>query len=280
MLIWGILNVTPDSFSDGGDFLAADAAIQHGRELLLSGADIIDIGGESTRPLGQVYGEGYESVSVQEELQRIIPVIEVLAKERAVISVDTTKAEVAHHALCAGATIVNDTSGGRSEELLRVVAEHKAQLVLMHNRGRGETTGQNIVYKDLFSEIKMELEQSIDAALSYGIDRSKIWIDPGFGFAKTPEQSIELHCNLSFFVKMGYSVLVGASRKSFLATIVRREGEELCAPQQRVGATIGSALYSLLAGVQGVRVHDVRQVKDAIQVFSDFNSKKGDLSWS
>jgi len=201
--LWGVLNVTPDSFSDGGQFLAIDAALRHARAMLAAGADVIDVGGESTRPRGATYGAGYVAVTLDEELRRVLPVVERLAADGVRVSIDTTKAEVARRALVLGAQIVNDVSCGRDAALLRVAADAGAELVLMHSRGTGQVTAATAKYDDVVAEVRAELMAAVERALAAGLARANIWIDPGLGFAKTPAQSLVLLAGTQDLVATG-----------------------------------------------------------------------------
>jgi len=262
-----VLNVTPDSFSDGGEYLASDAALRRGLELVRQGADIIDVGGESTRPAGATYGVGYAAVSVNQELERVVPVIERLAKETtARISIDTTKPEVAEAALRAGASIVNDVSGGSAQRLLEITAAADAELVLMHNRNQGQIEGGNVEYKDVLVEVLDELRQRVDRAEAAGVKSESIWLDPGIGFAKDAEQSMTLLAQTAAFVDTGYRVLVGPSRKSFIAAYATRPGEPPPGPADRLGGTAAAVTLAVLAGAQGVRVHDVEVMAQAVRI--------------
>ncbi len=253
--VWGVLNVTPDSFSDGGLHDELPRALAHARRMIAEGADVIDVGGESSRPPGSTYGAGAARVSIEEELRRVVPVVEALAGE-ARISVDTVKAEVARAALEAGASIVNDVSCGASAELLDVVAAKGAQLVLMHSRDGGRVDAATTAYADLVADVLGELEAAVERAVARGVDRARIWIDPGIGFAKSAAQSLSLLGNLDAFVRTGYPVLVGASRKSFLARAGAGGGGEP-APTERLGASVAAMTVAVLAGARAVRVHDV-----------------------
>lgn len=261
--VWGVLNVTPDSFSDGGRYLDLDAAVAHGLALAAAGADVIDVGGESTRPRGATYGEGYQDVSADEERARVVPVIERLVAAGLVISVDTVKAEVAEAAIAVGARYVNDVSMGRSERLLEVCARSSVELVLMHNRGRGEVREPFTVYGDVIVDVRAELLAAVDRACTFGVARERIWLDPGLGFAKTPAQSGALLAATSTFVATGLPVLVGASRKSFLAALTTAEGP-VAPPTERLGGSIAAAVVAALAGARAVRVHDVAPTRQAL----------------
>jgi dihydropteroate synthase len=252
----GIVNVTPDSFSDGGLFLDADSAIVHGRELLAEGADILDIGGESTRP-------GAEPVAADQELRRVIPVIEALAADGARISIDTTKAAVARRALEAGASIVNDVAALRFDpELATVTAEAGAGCVLMHMLGEPRTMQVDPRYDDVVSDVKAFLEERLAYAVSQGIPEDNVWLDPGIGFGKTLEHNLELIARLDEIVAIGRPVVFGASRKSFLGKLTGRQVDE------RLAGTIATNIIAYERGARVFRVHDVAATADALQVAS------------
>jgi len=254
--IMGILNVTPDSFSDGGLYFTIDTAIQRGIELAESGADIIDIGGESTRP-------GAAPVPCEEELRRVIPVVKKLSKLVDVpLSVDTTKAEVAQQALDAGAAIVNDVSALRFDAAMaRVVAERGAAVVLMHMRGTPATMQHYLHYDDLIGEISAFLEERIACAVAAGIKRDKIIIDPGIGFGKSVEQdNFTLLHRLHEFAALGQPILVGPSRKAFITALT---GHSLPERDWGTAAAVAIAVYN---GAHIVRVHDVEHLKCAVRV--------------
>jgi dihydropteroate synthase len=258
-----VLNVTPDSFSDGGSYLQVSAALSHARRMVAEGADWIDVGGESSRPAGKTYGAGFTNVSADEELRRVLPVVEALVAEGVPVSVDTVKPEVASAALRAGAGIINDVSCGRSEPLLEAVAASSAELVLMHTRGRGECQGENVHYGDVAREVRDELLVALARAQRCGIPRERVWFDPGLGFAKTPLQSLTLLAKLDVLLAAGQRLLVGASRKAFLAEFTRPASGELAPPSARQGGTAASVVLAVLAGAHGVRVHDVAEMKQA-----------------
>ncbi len=266
--IWGVVNVTPDSFSDGGRFLGVEAAVAHGRRLLSEGADVLDVGGASSRPPGRTYGGGATEVPLDEELRRVLPVVERLVGElRAVVSVDTTRAQVAEAALRAGARIVNDVSCGRDPELLRVVAEHEAQLVLMHNRGRGEREGEAVRYGDVVAEVAAEVREAVGRAVERGVRPERIWVDPGIGFAKTAEQSLRLCFEVVRFGRLvgeDHRVLLGPSRKSFIAELAPRADGTPPPPGERETGTAVVVAAAAAAGVDAVRVHDVAAQRQAI----------------
>jgi dihydropteroate synthase len=263
-LLMGILNVTPDSFSDGGEFFSLDKAIAHAEQMIADGADIIDVGGESTRPGGAAI------VSADEEMKRVRPVINELAKRFTVpISVDTTKAAVARAALDAGAAIVNDISALRFEpELADEVAKSSAGLVLMHSRGGpGELHGLPPV-ADIIDEVTMSLRISIEVAEQRGVRRESIVIDPGIGFGKSQEQNIELLAKLDQIVAAfpDFPLLIGTSRKSFLGRILADTGGNPAPSDQRLHATMASTTAAILKGATIVRVHDVKAAAETIRV--------------
>jgi dihydropteroate synthase len=254
-LVMGVINVTPDSFSDGGLFLEADAAVDQGERLAGEGADLLDVGGESTRP-------GSEGVSAEEELRRVLPVVERLAGAGHRISIDTAKAGVARAALDAGAAIVNDVTAFRREpELAGLVAERGAGCVLMHMLGEPRTMQDDPRYDDVVSEVKAFLEERLAFAVGEGIAEERVWLDPGIGFGKTVEHNLELLRRLDEIVAIGRPVVVGTSRKSFLGKLTggRDEGE-------RLPGTIATNVIALERGASVFRVHDVAQVRDALAV--------------
>jgi dihydropteroate synthase len=250
----GVVNVTPDSFSDGGLYLDPGAAIEHGRQLVAAGADIVDVGGESTRP-------GAEPVDEAEELRRVLPVIEQLASDGARVSVDTAKVGVAARALDAGATIVNDVTAFRgSPEMAALVAERQAGCVLMHMLGDPRTMQLDPRYDDVVSEVRAFLEDRLAYAIDEGVPEERIWLDPGIGFGKTLDHNLELIRRLDEIVAIGRPVVVGTSRKSFLGKLTGR-GE-----RDRVAATIATNVMGLGRGASVFRVHDVAPARDALTV--------------
>jgi dihydropteroate synthase len=261
----GIVNVTPDSFSDGGRWADPDAAIEHGLRLLADGADILDIGGESTRP-------GATRPLVEEELGRVVPVISELAATGAAVSVDTMRAEVARAALDAGATIVNDVSGGLADPaMLEVVAASEAMYVAMHWRAHSDHMQDFASYDGpggVAGAVRAELSERVRAILAAGIDRERIVLDPGLGFAKRGEHNWELLRGLDAVCDLGFPLLVGASRKQFLGAILADSDGRLRPVDEREYA--GTALTVLLAqrGVWGLRVHDVRASHDTLRVLA------------
>ncbi|MHB1049954.1 MAG: dihydropteroate synthase [Bacteroidota bacterium] len=252
--IMGIVNVTPDSFSDGGDNLDPDAALHHARMMVEDGADIIDVGGESTRPKG-MYGDGAKKISVQEELDRVIPVIERISRAiDTIISIDTYKSEVAQEALNAGASMVNDISGLRFDgRIARVAAQHRAALVVMHIQGTPETMQQHPVYQDVVREVREELRQAADKAHAEGV--RCIVIDPGIGFGKNLEHNLSLIKHLDSFRELGYPILIGTSRKGFIGAVLDLPVD------QRIEGTAATVAISIMNGAHIVRVHDVREMK-------------------
>jgi len=252
-IVMGVVNVTPDSFSDGGSYADTAQAIAHGGALVAEGADIVDVGGESTRP-------GAAAVPVKEEAARVLPVVRALAGA-VTVSVDTYKAAVAAAALDAGAEIVNDVSGGALDpELLAVVARHRAYVVLGHMRGTPAEMQGHARYTDVVREVKSELSERIDAAIAAGVAGTHILVDPGLGFAKSGAHNLALLAGLAEIAALGMPVVVGASRKSFLGALTGRDAGE------RETATAAANTAAILNGAAMVRVHDVRTQKDAIAV--------------
>ncbi len=249
----GVVNVTPDSFSDGGEFLDAGKAVTHGRRLLAEGAEILDIGGESTRP-------GAAPVDAEEERDRVIPVIADLAGEGAPISVDTSKAKVAAAALDAGATIVNDVTALGEPEMAGLCADRDCGLVLMHMRGTPRTMQEAPNYDDVVGDVVAFLSERIEVAVSAGVAEERIWIDPGIGFGKTLEHNLELLRRLGELRDLGRPIVLGTSRKRFIGQITGREVGD------RIGGTIASSVLGMRAGAEVLRVHDVAAVRDAITV--------------
>jgi dihydropteroate synthase len=264
--LWGVVNVTPDSFSDGGRFLAPELALAHARRLRLDGADVLDVGGASSRPRGKLYGAGAPNVSADEERARVLPVVEALAREGARVSIDTTKPEVARAAIAAGASIVNDVSCGASPELLDVVAELQAEYVLMHTRGDGEVQPPNTLYRDVVGDVRDELLAAVARAEARGITRDRLWIDPGIGFAKTALQSAALLAGASELVATGLRVLYGPSRKGFIAELAPLASGAAPAPDAREAGTLAAVTAAVLQGVAAVRVHDVAPARQAVLI--------------
>jgi dihydropteroate synthase len=259
-LVMGVVNVTPDSFSDGGDWFDPAAAITHGMDLLSEGADIIDVGGESTRP-GAVRPE------VSEELRRVLPVVRDLAAAGACVSIDTMRAAVAEPAIAAGALLVNDVSGGRSDPgMLRLVADTGVCFVCMHWRGHSEDMQSKATYADVVAEVIAELRSQLEEADRAGIATDKLIIDPGFGFAKTGEHNWQLLDRLEEFDVLGRPMLAGVSRKAFLGRLLANADGDPRPAKQRDDATTALITVLALRGVWGVRVHSVRASRDAIAV--------------
>jgi len=248
----GVINVTPDSFSDGGLYLDADAAVAHGRELVEQGAAILDVGGESTRP-------GADVVPEDEELRRVVPVIAGLADSGAEVSVDTSKAAVAAAALEAGASIVNDVTALRGDaEMAAVCAERGATVVLMHMLGNPRTMQENPTYGDVVDDVKAFLVERVEAAMAAGIEEGRIWVDPGIGFGKTAAHNLELLRRLGELRELGRPLVVGTSRKSFIGKV---DGS---AATERLGGTISSSVWAAAEGADVLRVHDVVEVGQAL----------------
>ena len=259
--IMGILNVTPDSFSDGGKFDSLDSAISQGKKMIDEGANIIDVGGESSRP-------GSKRVSSSEQIERVVHIINAIGKTKPKdvrISIDTTRSDVAEAALNVGAEIVNDISGGNDDpEIIRLCADKKCPYIIMHMQGTPETMQNNPTYKDILSEILYFLETRADECIKAGIKKNNIIIDPGIGFGKTSEHNLVLLNNLNAFVNTGYPVLLGASRKRFMGEICNVD-----LPSELIGATTATTVLGVIAGVQLFRVHDVMP-----------NRQAADTAWS
>ncbi len=249
----GIVNATPDSFSDGGLYLDSEAAIAHGRELLAEGADILDVGGESTRP-------GAKAVPVDEELHRTERVVRELATAGATVSIDTSKAAVAGAALDAGATIVNDVTALQGDpEMPSLCADRDCGVVLMHMPGTPRTMQDDPRYGDVVDDVRAHLAERIEVAVGAGIDEARIWVDPGIGFGKTSEHNLALLRRLGELGELGRPIVVGTSRKSFLGTLTGRD------VSARLGGTIASNVLALRAGAEIFRVHDVAPVREALR---------------
>jgi len=258
-LIMGIVNVTPDSFFDGNKYASTSAALKHAKELIRQGADIIDIGGESSRP-------GSERVSEEEELKRILPVINALKNSKVPVSVDTYKPRVADACLKAGAQIINDISGFKNPEMIKVVKKHNAAVIVMHMQGTPKNMQKNPVYTDVVREVFEYLEDTVINANNFGI--TKIAVDPGIGFGKTLEHNLSLIKNLAEFRALGCPILLGASRKSFIGKISNVEIDK------RLPGTIATNSYALLNGANILRVHDVEEAKLAAEVICAITSPK------
>ncbi len=254
-LVMGILNVTPDSFSDAGKFFTDRAAIDRGAEMIDQGADVVDVGGESTRP-------GSDPVPADEELRRVLPVIEQLAKHRPAvpISIDTRKSEVAARALDAGASIVNDVSAGSDPAMFELARERGAGIVLMHMQGDPKTMQVAPTYEDVVAEVHEYLRERIEAAEFAGIEPERIVVDPGIGFGKDLEHNLELLQRIDAFLDLGRPLLLGPSRKRFIGTLLDLPEEE------RVEGTAAAVAWSISRGVHVVRVHDVKEIVRVVRV--------------
>jgi dihydropteroate synthase len=264
-LVMGILNVTPDSFSDGGQFLSRDHAVGHALQMLDEGADIVDIGGESTRPGSKT---GRTGLPAGEERARVAPLIEDVLRERpdALVSVDTYKHEVAAACVSAGAEIVNDVSALRWDpQMISTVADLKCGIVLMHSRGRPEEWRTLPSSTDVVNEVKCDLEQWSKRAVEHGIDQARIVLDPGFGFGKSFEQNYPLLAGLDNLHELGFPLLSGTSRKSFIGRTLARNGQDALADQRLYG-TLATVVASVLKGAHIVRVHEVRPAVEAVRI--------------
>lgn len=258
-LVMGVLNVTPDSFSDGGRFNDPTIATNHALQMIREGADIIDIGGESTRP-------GSERISVQAELDRVLPVISALANSGVAISIDTMRTEVASAAIDAGACMINDVSGGKSDpEMLGYVATLEVPYILMHWRGPSNIMNTLTDYNDVVTDVRNEIRNQVEAAVAAGISRERIAIDPGIGFAKTVDQNWPILKHLNVLEELGLPVLMGASRKKFLGELLAKEGVARNSDERESATTAVSTLMAA-RGIWAVRVHEVKASSDAIAV--------------
>ncbi len=258
----GVVNVTPDSFSDGGEFLDPERAMAHGRQLSDEGADLLDVGGESTRP-------GAAAVPAEEELRRIEPVVQGLASAGLSTSIDTSKVEVAEAAIRAGATMVNDVTAFRAEpELAGLCAQGGTEVVLMHMLGDPRTMQEDPSYDDVVDDVKSFLAERIEFATSEGIDENRIWIDPGIGFGKTVEHNLELHRRLGELAELGRPIAFGSSRKSFLGKLTG------AGVHQRLGGTIASNVIAYANGAGMLRVHDVGPMRQALTTVEAMVTKR------
>ncbi|MDX3327829.1 MULTISPECIES: dihydropteroate synthase [Streptomyces] len=258
--VMGVVNVTPDSFSDGGRWFDTTAAIKHGLELAAEGADLIDVGGESTRP-------GASRVDGAEELRRVIPVVRGLASEGITVSVDTMRAGVAEQSVAAGAVLVNDVSGGLADpDMIPVVAAAGVPFVVMHWRGFSESMNSRAVYGDVVAEVVTELRERMEAVVDGGVDPGKLVIDPGLGFAKNAAQDLALVAHLDRLRELGRPLLVAASRKRFLGQVLAGEDGTPPPARERDAATAAISALSAAAGAWAVRVHAVRPTADAVRV--------------
>ena len=258
-LVMGVLNVTPDSFSDGGRFDDTEIAISHAFQMIQDGADIIDIGGESTRP-------GSERISVQVELDRVLPVIAGLVDSGVAISIDTMRAEVARAAIEAGACMINDVSGGKSDpEMLSYVSTLTVPYILMHWRGPSNIMNTLTEYSDVVADVASEISKQVDLAVAAGIARERIAVDPGIGFAKTVDQNWPILKHLDVLEGLGLPILMGASRKKFLGELLAKDGV-VRDSDERESATTAISTLMAARGLWAVRVHDVKPTRDAIAV--------------
>jgi dihydropteroate synthase len=252
--LMGVVNVTPDSFSDGGLYLDPEAAVAHGRELAAAGAEILDVGGESTRP-------GADPVTAEEELRRVAPVVAGLADAGARLSVDTSKAAVAAVALDAGAEIVNDVTALRGDPAMApLCAERGADVVLMHMLGEPQTMQEHPHYDDVVVEVKAFLAERLEAAVAAGIEEERVWLDPGIGFGKTGAHNMELLRRLGELRELGRPLVIGTSRKSFIGRVDGSPAD------QRLGGTIASSVLAAAEGAEVLRVHDVAEMRQALAV--------------
>ncbi|MEV4202851.1 dihydropteroate synthase [Micromonospora globbae] len=260
-VVMGVLNVTPDSFSDGGRYADLDAAVGHGVRLRDDGAQLVDVGGESTRP-------GADRVDADTEIGRVLPVIRELAAAGVPVSIDTTRARVAEAALAAGAAVVNDVSGGLADpDMARVVRDAGCPWVLMHWRGHSRAMRELAVYGDVVTDVRAELAQRVDDALRAGVSADRIVVDPGLGFAKTAEHNWQLSARLPELLDLGYPLLFGASRKSYLGRLLAAPDGTPRPTDGREAATVATSVLAVAAGAWGVRVHDVRATVDALAVW-------------
>ncbi|MCW2880730.1 MAG: Dihydropteroate synthase [Sphaerisporangium sp.] len=268
-LVMGVVNVTPDSFSDGGQWFDPDEAVRHGLELVEQGADIVDVGGESTRP-------GAARVSLAEELRRVEPVIRALSQEGVTVSVDTMRAEVAQVAVLAGASLVNDVSGGLADPAMsRLVAEAGVPYVVMHWRGHSHDMETRAIYSDVLTEVAEELRKRVDNVLAEGVAESQILVDPGLGFAKRAEHDWALLAGIGRLNELGYPVIIGASRKRFLGRLLA-DAEGTPRPFSRSDdATLAVTALAAHAGAWCVRVHHVRPNADAVRVAAAWQRGEG-----
>nr|WP_237329473.1 dihydropteroate synthase [Streptomyces sp. CBMAI 2042] len=256
----GVVNVTPDSFSDGGRWFDTTAAVKHGLDLVSEGADLVDVGGESTRP-------GASRVDESEELRRVIPVVKGLASEGVTVSVDTMRARVAEKAVAAGAVLVNDVSGGLADpEMIPAVAAAEVPFVVMHWRGFSESMNSRAVYEDVVAEVLDELRQRMDAVVAGGVAPERVVIDPGLGFAKNAPHDLALVAHLDELHVLGRPLLVAASRKRFLGHVLAGPGATLPPARERDAATAAVSALAARAGAWAVRVHEVRATADAVRV--------------
>ncbi len=261
-LVMGVVNVTPDSFSDGGMFLSVEKAVDHGMKLIEEGADILDVGGESTRP-------GSESISAREELKRVMPIIEALVDKGAMISVDTSKPEVMQHAISAGVDIVNDVNALRAPKALEIMGDHQHVFVcLMHMQGSPADMQNNPRYINIIQDVYDYLDQRIRVAMDMGIKKGRLIIDPGFGFGKTLQHNLTLLKQLEYLTQLNVPLLTGLSRKSMLGAVT---GNSV---HQRIHESVAAAVIAVTNGAKIVRVHDVKATKDALAFWAAVQESK------
>ncbi|MCX6695336.1 MAG: dihydropteroate synthase [Candidatus Altiarchaeota archaeon] len=254
VLVMGIVNVTPDSFSDAGKFASTEKAVEHALRMAEDGADIIDVGGESTRP-------GSEPVSVDQEISRVVPVIREISRKAGVpISIDSCKPEVVEKALQAGASMINDVNGLRGEGMAELAARYDVPVCIMHMQGTPKEMQKNPSYDDVVKDVKSFLKKQADYAVKKGVSRNKIIVDPGIGFGKTTEHNIELIRKIREFKKLGYPVLIGPSRKAFIGNILNAPVGE------RLAGTIAASVVCAVNGADVIRVHDVKEVVQALRL--------------
>ncbi|MEU9738173.1 dihydropteroate synthase [Micromonospora chersina] len=260
-VVMGVLNVTPDSFSDGGRYADLDAAVAHGVRLRAAGADLVDVGGESTRP-------GADRVDAETEIARVLPVIRELSAAGIPVSIDTSRARVAEAVLAAGADVVNDVSGGLADpDMARVVRDAGCPWVLMHWRGHSREMRDLARYTDVVADVRAELSRRVDEALAAGVAADRIIVDPGLGFAKTAAHNWELSARLPELVDLGFPLLFGSSRKSYLGRLLADPDGNPRPTAEREAATVATSVLAVAAGAWGVRVHDVRATADALAVW-------------
>ncbi|MEM9293547.1 MAG: dihydropteroate synthase [Acidobacteriota bacterium] len=267
-LVMGILNITPDSFSDGGLYHAVEAAVERGLEMLEEGADLLDLGAESTRPGGGVYGDGAHEVPEAEELQRLLPVLEALrSRVTAPLSVDTRKGEVARRALESGADLINDISMLSDPALCRAVADARCPVIIMHSRGQLATMQREIQFDDVVEEVRSELAAAAGRLLDLGVEEELIVLDPGIGFGKTAEQNLSLIKGLPRLANLGHPLLLGASRKSFMAATLEAAGIGSPPPTERLAGSLAVAAWAARARTEILRVHDVAATRQCLEIW-------------
>ncbi len=272
-LIMGVVNVTPDSFSDGGRFFDVADAVRHARELIAAGADVLDVGGESTRP-------GAQPVTLGEEIDRVVPVIQAITAEwDGPVSIDTLKPEVAEEAFKAGAAVWNDvTALGHEVWSLEVASRLGGDIILMHMQGEPRTMQSNPYYEDVVAEVESYLVDRAELAVRAGVPRDRIWIDPGIGFGKTLDHNLALLRATERLAAHGFPLLMAASRKRFIAALEEREGADVSDAEHRLGASIAVHLHAVAHGAKMVRVHDVAEMKQALRVWKALSCTSPSLS--